>query len=175
MVNYRRRTRKGGELNRITMNTLKVNVAKPKSMKNKLKNLGSRATQKLSNLGSNLTTKATLLGYRAKNMYNSTFQRAGDMSNLMASARMLKNKATAKAKNLGQKLKNKYNVTMTSMKLNSEFANRPNTVGMTPGAASRNLLKVANKQQRNMQTRKNNSWSSGNMYQGASALTSIFS
>ena len=189
MTNYRRRTRKGGELNRVTMNTLKINVRpnQPKTMKNKMKNLGSRAGKKLANIRNTIGAKAMNFTQRLKNQYDSTMMRGGQMNmgSLMASVKTLKNqatakamnlgsRATAKAKNLGQKLKNKYNVTMTSMKLNEEFANRPNTAGMTPGAASRNLLKVANQQKKNMQTRKNNSWSSGNKYQAASMASSLF-
>jgi hypothetical protein len=174
---------RGGELNIVAM---KVNN-KPKTMKNKLKNLGSRTGKKLANIRNTIGAKAINLTQRLKNQYNSTLMRGGQMNmgSLMASAKTLKNRATAtaknlgtraraKASNLGQQLKNKYNVTMTSMKLNQEFNDRPNKAGMTPGAASRNLLKVANKQKKNMQTRKNNGWSSGDKYQAASMGTSLF-
>ncbi len=180
--NRTRRTR-GGELNVLAM---KVNN-KPKTMKNKMKNLGSRAGKTLSNVRNAIGARAMNLSYRLKNQYDSTFQRGGDMASLMASAKTLKNRAAAtamnlgsraraKASNLGQQLKNKYNVTMTSMKLNQEFNDRPNKAGMTPGAASRNLLKVANQQKKNknMQTRKSNGWSNGDKYQAASIGTSLF-
>jgi hypothetical protein len=171
---------RGGDLN-----GMNATVASKKTMKNRVKNLGKKAANVRNRVGAKLMN----LGYRAQNLYASTFQKAGavDMTNLLSKAKTLKNKATAKAKNLGSQvtakamnlgktLKNKYNMKMTSMKLNSEFLNRPNKAGMEPGAASRNLLKVANKQKknRNNRTRRNNGWSAGDKYQAASIGTSLF-
>ncbi len=85
--------------------------------------------------------------------------------------------AVQKAKNVGQSLKNKYNQASLQMRLNDEFFNRPNTAGMKPGAASRNLLKVANQQRLRRQTRNRNrqtGMSNGNKYQAASMATSLF-
>lgn len=113
------------------------------------------------------------------------------MRGLMNTAKTLKNKATNKAKNLGsrafqkaknvgQTLKNKYNTVMTKAVLNDEFFNRPNVAGMKPGAASRNLLKVANNQKMRREAReraarnRNTGMSSGNKYQAASMATSLF-
>jgi hypothetical protein len=99
---------------------------------------------------------------------------AFNMKSLLNTAKTYKNTATQKAKNLGQKLKNKYNETSTKMKLNNEFANRPNVAGMRPGAASRNLLAVANAQtkRRQMRNRYNPNGSSGrNAYNVGSMLT----
>lgn len=98
------------------------------------------------------------------------------MKGLLNTAKTYKNTAVQKAKNLGQKVKNKYNQTTTTMKLNNEFANRPNVAGMRPGAASRNLLAVANAQtqRRQMNNRRRNGMSNGNKYQAASMATSLF-
>lgn len=89
--------------------------------------------------------------------------------------------ATQKVKNLGQAIKNKYSQFELESKLENNFAYRPNVAGMKPGAASRNLLKVANKQQQNKKAaeerrmrNRNNGWSSGNKYQAASMTSSLF-
>jgi hypothetical protein len=98
----------------------------------------------------------------------------------MNAMKTMRNEAGQKLRNVGQTLKNKYNTTMTKAVLNDEFFNRPNVAGMKPGAASRNLIKVANNQRmkreaRNRQIRnRKTGMSSGNKYQAASMATSLF-
>lgn len=71
----------------------------------------------------------------------------------MNAMKTMRNTAGQKLKNVRQTLKNKYNVMKTESMLENNFFNRPNIAGMQPGKASRNLLKVANKQQKNKEER----------------------
>ena len=85
--------------------------------------------------------------------------------------RKLQNKLM-KAKNKFQGMYNQYQM---EARLNNEFNQRNNVAGMRPGAASRNLLAVANAQTRRRQmNNRRNGFSGRNAYNLGSMLTSFF-
>ncbi len=182
-MNKTRKVR-GGKLN------MKGFMNKAKTFKNtatmKARNLGSMAVQKAKNVGQTLKNKYNQARLQMKTPGTPTMNGGGFMNQARALYGELKdsglinqarNYATRKATNFGQKLQNKYNQYKTRRMLNNEFNNRPNMAGMTPGAASRNLMGVANAQARRRQMRnqyRRNGYSGRNAYNAASMITGFF-